>query len=158
MSTRHLKTYFGTHTATPVGPALESVTTEAGNAIVAQLYNFTLKGRGLVGTGTYNGGPPGQSPGEAVLSTVYPNGADSFTAFDNCDKCSFHGQTGSVTLRAYGTTSRKGLTTGTFLITSNGTILPSSTSRVPGLATLVGYGTFWGYGATVHIIEHLGCG
>jgi hypothetical protein len=157
VSLRHLKTYFGTHTATQVSPTpIELITTEAGNTIVAQLYDFAFTGSGLVGTGTYTGGPPGQSPGEAVLSTVYPNGSSSFTAYDNCDRCSFAGQHGSVSLRAYGTVSRNGFTTGSFLITSTGSVLPSSTSPVPGLATLVGYGSFWGSGATVHVIEHLG--
>jgi hypothetical protein len=159
VSTRELKTYFGTHTATPVtSMPFESIRTAGGNTIVAQLYDFTLKGKGLVGTGTYTGGPPGQSPGEAVLSTVYPNGTESFTAYDNCNMCSFAGQNGSVTLRAYGTTNRKGLTYGTFLITSTGTVLATPTSPPPGLATLVGYGYFWGSGATVHVIEHLGFG
>jgi hypothetical protein len=160
VSTRHLKTYFGTHTesSTPVF-ALPPVTTYAGNTINAAIYNFTLAGNGLVGTGTFPpGGTPGQSPGETVLSTTFPNGDTSFTALDTCDKCSFAGQNGSVSLRAYGTVDKKGFTYGTFLITSNGTVLPNSTSPVPGLATVVGYGSFWGSGNTVHLIEHLGFG
>jgi hypothetical protein len=158
VSTRHLKTYVGTHTATPV-VSLPPVTTEAGNTLNAEVFNFTLAGKGLVGTGTFPaGGMPGQSPGEAVLSTTFPNGSTTFTAFDTCDKCSFAGQHGSVSLRAYGTTTKKGFTSGTFLITSSGTILPTKTSPVPGLATLVGYGSFWGSGATLHVVEHLGFG
>jgi hypothetical protein len=160
VSTRHLKTYFGTHTqsASPVF-ALPPVTTSAGNVINAAIFNFTLAGKGLVGTGTFpTGGTPGQSPGETVLSTTFPNGSTTFTALDTCDKCSFAGQNGSVSLRAYGTTNKKGFSYGTFLITSNGTILPSSSSPVPGLATLVGYGSFWGSGSTVQVIEHLGFG
>jgi len=161
VSTRHLKTYFGTHTSTPVGPPLATTTTEAGNTLVAQVYNITFAGKGLVGTGTFPpDGTPGQSPGEAVLSTTFPNGTASFTAYDTCDMCSFAGQTGSVSLRAYGTINRHGFEQGTFLITSNGTILPTATSPVPGLATLVGYGYFWGSSSssTVHLIEHLGFG
>jgi hypothetical protein len=161
VSTRHLKTYFGTHTEgdTPV-LSLPPVTTDAGNTISAAIFNFTLasKGGGLVGTGTYTGGPPGQSPGETLLATTFPNETESFTAYDTCDKCGFAGQNGSVSLRAYGTTNRHGFTSGTFLITSNGTVLPDTTTPVPGLATLVGYGSFWGSGATVHVIEHLGFG
>jgi hypothetical protein len=160
VSTHHLKTYTGTHTesSTPVF-ALPPVTTSAGNMINAAIYNFTLAGNGLVGTGTFPpGGTPGQSPGETVLSTTFPNGNTTFTAFDTCDKCSFAGQSGSVSLRAYGTVNQKGFTYGTFLITSNGTVLPTSTSPVPGLATVVGYGSFWGSGNTVHLIEHLGFG
>ena len=162
VSIRHLKTYIGTHTEsdTPV-LSLPPVTTDAGNTITADIFNFTLasKDGGLVGTGTFPaGGSPGQSPGETVLATTFPNGTESFTAFDTCDKCSFAGQNGSVSLRAYGTTNRHGFTTGSFLITSNGTVLPDTTTPVPGLATLVGYGSFWGSGATVHVIEHLGFG
>ncbi len=158
VSTSQLKTFVGTHTATLVA-SVPSVTTEAGNILNAQIFNFTLAGKGLVGTGTFPpGGSPGQSPGEAVLSTTFPNGSATFTAFDTCDKCRFAGQKGSVSLRAYGTTTKKGFTSGTFLITSNGTILPTATSPVPGLATLVGYGNFWGSGATLHVVEHLGFG
>jgi hypothetical protein len=160
VSTHHLKTYFGTHTEsdTPV-LALPPVTTEAGNTLNAAIFDFTLAGHGLVGTGTFPpGGTPGQSPGETVLSTTFPNGNSTFTAYDTCDKCSFAGQNGSVSLRAYGTVNKKGFEYGTFLITSNGTVLPTATSPVPGLATLVGYGSFWGSGNTVHLIEHLGFG
>ena len=156
VSIRSLGRYTGTHTATPVGPPAESVTTDAGNTVVAQINNFVLAGAGLVGSGTYTGGPPGQSPGEAVLAVVAPNGSDQFIAFDDCPSCSFAGQTGSVTLRAYGTTTPSGFTSGRFLITSGGTVLPTPTSPVPGLATITGYGSFWGSGATLHVVEHLG--
>jgi len=153
VSTRSLGTYFGTHTSTPVGAPLEAVTTDAGNTIVAQRYDFTLTGNGLVGTGTAVAGPPNQS-GEAVLATVFPNGSQSFTAYDTCDPtCSFAGQQGSVSIQAYGTTSTFGFTSGTFLITSAGASPPP-----PGLSTLVGYGTFWGSGSTLHMVEHLGFG
>ena len=162
VSVRHLKTYFGTHTESDMPVlSLPPVSTDAGNTISADIFNFTLASRdgGLVGTGTFpTGGSPGQSPGETVLATTFPNGTESFTAFDTCDKCSFAGQNGSVSLRAYGTTNRHGFTSGTFLITSNGTVLPDATTPVPGLATLVGYGSFSGTGATVHVIEHLGFG
>lgn len=94
--------------------------------MVAQLYDFTFTGNGLVGTGTYSGGPPGQSPGGALLATAYPGGSDTFTAYDTCDECQFAGQSGTVTLRAYGTTSRNGFTTGTFLITR---LSPEGTRR-----------------------------
>lgn len=158
VSTRHLKTYFGTHTNTLV-TSLPTVTTQAKNTLSADIYNITFAGHGLVGTGTFPpDGIPGQSPGEAVLSTTFPNGTSTFTAYDTCDMCSFAGQTGSVSLRAYGTVNRHGFIQGTFLITSSGTILATSSSPVPGLATLVGYGNFWGSGSTVHLIEHLGFG
>jgi hypothetical protein len=160
VSTRHLKTYFGTYSETQVG-SLPPVTTEAGNTISADIFSFAFAGKGLVGTGTSTGPPaPGQppGPGAAVLSTTFPNGASTFTAFLTCDECSFAGQSGSVSLRAYGTTDKHGFSSGTFLITSNGTVLPTPSSPVPGLATLVGYGSFWGSGATLHLIEHLGFG
>lgn len=159
VSTRSLETFYGKHTATNVG-TLPSypVSTSSGDAIVAELNSFTLTGNGLTGTATYTGGAPGQSPGEAVLATSYPDGSQSFVAYDTCGTCSFDGQTGMVTLRAYGTTSRSGFTHGTFLITNSGVTVPTSTSPVPGLATLTGYGTFWGSGATVHVVEHLGFG
>lgn len=161
VSTRSLGTYFGTHTVTAstLAPApLEQIPTDAGDTIFAQLNNFALTGGGLVGTGTYNGGPPAQS-GEAYLSTIFPDGSQSFTAFDTCDTtCTFDGQSGAVTLRAYGTTSPSGFTKGTFLITSAGAVLPTPTSPAPGLSTLVGYGAFWGFGETLHVVEHLGFG
>ena len=159
VSTRHLKTYFGSYTATSQVLSLPPVTTEAGNTITADVFNFALAGRGLVGTGTFPAdGTPGQSPGAAVLSTTFPRGNSTFTAYLTCDQCSFAGQSGSVSLRAYGKSDKNGFTNGTFLITSNGTILPTSTSPVPGLATVVGYGSFWGSGNTLHLIEHLGFG
>ena len=158
VSIRSLGTFTGTHTVTAAGPPLESVMTDAGNTVVAQINNFVLAGTGLVGTGTSNGGPPGRSPGEAVLAIVHPNGSDQFMAFDNCSSCSFAGQSGAVSIRAYGTTTPSGFTSGTFLITSSGTVLPTASSPVPGLATLTGFGRFWGSGSTLHLVEHLGFG
>ena len=158
VSTRHLKTYFGTYTATSEPLSLPPVTTEAGNTITADVYDFAFAGSGLVGTGTFpTGGTPGQSPGAAILSTTFPNGYSTFTAYIGCDSCSFAGKTGTVTLRAYGTTNKKGVSYGTFLITNSG-FVPTPTTPAPGLTTVVGYGTFWGSGATVHLIEHLGFG
>ncbi|MGA2520429.1 MAG: hypothetical protein ABSG81_06380 [Acidimicrobiales bacterium] len=159
VSTRSLGTYHGTHTATNVGTLpTYPITTSSGDAIVAELNDFTLTGNGLTGTADYTGGAPGQSPGEAFLATAYPDGSQSFLAYDTCASCSFDGQTGMVTLRAYGTVSSSGITHGTFLITSSGATIPTSTSPVPGLSTLTGWGDFWGTGSTVHVIEHLGFG
>jgi hypothetical protein len=61
-------------------------------------------------------------------------------------------------VRAYGTLYPNGHEQGIFLITSAGTILPTSSSPVPGLATLTGWGTFSGSGSTVTLVEHLGFG
>jgi hypothetical protein len=160
VSTRHLKTYFGTFTESdnPV-LALPPVTTSAGNTLNAAIFDFTLAGKGLVGTGTFpTGGMPGRSPGETVLSTTFPNGSSTFTSLVGCDPtCSFMGKTGPVTLRAYGHTNKKGFSYGTFLITTSGFVV-TPTTPAPGLTTLVGYGSFWGSGSTVHLIEHLGFG
>ena len=164
VSTRSLGTYSGTHVSTTVGslgppasPLTYPVTTQASDQLIAEINNFTFTGSGITGTATYSGGPPGQAPGEAFLGTAYGNGSVSFVAYDTCASCSFDGQTGTVTLRAYGTISPSGVTTGTFLITSSGVpILPGS--PVPGLATLTGYGTFSGTGDAVNLVEHLGFG
>ena len=138
VSTRNLDTYYGKHTSTNVGtlPGYP-VTTSSGDSIFAELNDFTLTGNGLTGTADYTGGAPGQAPGEALLGTAYPDGSQSFVAYDPCGACSFDGQTGMVTLRAYGSTGRSGFTHGTFLITGSGTTVPTSTSPVPGLATFV---------------------
>jgi hypothetical protein len=154
-----LGTYTGTHTFTNVGtlPGYP-VTTSSGDSIFAQLNSFTLTGSGLTGTATYTGGAPGQAPGEVVLGVTHTNGWSHFVAYDTCGSCSFDGQTGMVTLRAYGTIYPNGHEQGTFIITSSGTILPTSTSPVPGLATLTGWGTFSGTGATLTLVEHLGFG
>ena len=119
VSTWSLKTYRGTHTETNV-TSLPNVTTSSGDTIAAALNDFALAGTGLTGTGTLNPTAPPGSTGEAVLATVYPNGSESFTAYDTCDSCSFDGQSGAISIRAYGTTSANGFTSGTFLITSGG--------------------------------------
>ena len=164
VSTRSLGTYYGTHTSTPVAslgppasPLTYPVTTEAGDALIAEINNITFTGTGITGTANYTGGPPGQSPGEAFLATGYPNGSVSFVAYDTCPACSFDGQTGMVTLRAYGTISPSGALTGTFIITSSGAPLPPGTPAPP-LVTLTGYGSFSGTGSTVNLVEHLGFG
>ena len=157
VSTWSLKTYRGAHTETNVA-SLPNVATSSGDTIVAQLNSFALTGTGLTGTGTLNPSAPPASTGEVVLATVYPNGSESFTAYDTCDSCSFDGQSGATSIRAYGTTSRNGFTTGTFLITSGGPLVVGPTGPGPstgGLATLAGYGTFFGSGSTLRIIEHL---
>jgi hypothetical protein len=159
VSLHSLTTSTGTHTLTPVG-ALPGypVTTSSGDSIFADLNSFTLAGSGLTGTATYTGGAPGQAPGEALLGTTFPNGWAQFIAYDTCETCSYAGQTGPASLRAYGVTSPSGNSRGVFVITSGGTVLPTSSSPVPGLATLTGWGTFSGNGATLNLVEHLGFG
>jgi len=149
VSLRSLKTYFGTHTATFVTQA-ESVKTSSRYKITAVLNDFTLTGTGLTGSGTANPSLLPQPSGDAVLSTVYRDGSSSFIAYDSCDSCSFGGQTGTTTLRFYGTTTAKGLTFGTFLVTAGGTGI--------GLPTLAGWGTFSSAGqpaGTWSLVEHL---
>lgn len=159
VSMHRLGTYTGTHTSTTVSslPGYP-VTTSAGDQVFAALDSFTLSGDGLTGTATYTGGAPGQAPGEAVLGLAQMNGWGNYIAYDTCSSCTFDGQTGPVSLRAYGVQYPDGHTQGVFLITSSGTLLASSTSPVPGLATLVGWGTFSGTGDTLNLVEHLGFG
>lgn len=149
-----LRTYFGTHTQSgpsiPISLGSPNVT-ESGNSLVAEFNNVVLAGTGLTGSITLvPGGPPGQN-GETVVSSVRPDGSSAFEAFDDCT-CSFRGQSGPVSITAYGTTSANGVTNGTFLITSGGASVGG------GLDTLAGYGTFssWGEPAgTLGLVEHL---
>ncbi len=160
VSTGSLKTYYGTHTATPNTsiPPVPPVTTESGYTITLDLNNFTLAGTGLVGSGTYNPSIGPELSGDAVLTTVYPNGSKSFIAYDACN-CSLGGLAGTTLLRFYGTTSPSGLTYGTFLITSGGAypVVPGETTN-GALATLAGWGTFSSAGqpaGTWSLVEHL---
>jgi hypothetical protein len=149
VSTSSLKTYFGTHTSTSVA-SLPPVTTESGYVITGNLNDFTVAGSGLTGSGTYTSSlPPGES-GDAVISTVYPNGSQSFIAYDTCN-CSFGGQSGPATMRFYGTSAPNGSTYGTFLITSGGAVIGG------GLQTLAGWGTFYGSSptGTWRLVEYL---
>jgi hypothetical protein len=149
VSLRSLKTYTGRHVATFVTQA-ESVRTTSGYTITAVLNDFTLKGRGLTGSGTATPSTLPAPSGDAVLSTVRPNGSRSFIAYDSCDSCSFGGQTGTTMLRFFGTTSARGVTSGTFLVTAGGT--------GTGLPTLAGWGTFTSAGqpsGTWRLVEHL---
>ena len=122
MSARRLRTYSGTHTqvgaSVPVPLGTPNVT-QSGDTLVAELNNVVLAGTGLTGSVTVVPGSQLGSSGEAVLITVRPDGRESFLAVDNCE-CSFGGQTGTVTIRAYGTVTSNGLTRGTFLVTSGG--------------------------------------
>ena len=146
-----LTTFWGKHAQ--VGPSEVSLslgTTESGDMLAAQVNNVILSGNGLTGSETFDPSQPLGATGEAVAATTYPNGSESFTAFDNC-ACTFEGQSGTVSIRAYGTVSPNGLTSGTFLITSGG-------ASGGGLGTLAGYGTFssWGQPAGVlGLVEHL---
>jgi hypothetical protein len=151
-----LATYYGTHTQ--VGPSLDTLSlgvTESGNTLGAELNNVVFAGTGLTGAVTAVYPPttadPLGSTGESVITTVHPDGSESFQADDVCAVCSFDGQSGSATIRAYGTVSPSGVITGTFLVSSGG-------AANGGLATLAGYGTFssWGQPAgTLGLVEHL---
>ncbi len=148
MSTESLTTSVGTRTLTAV-LSLPPVTTSSGDVITANVNNFTLAGTGLTGSGTYNSSAPLGSSGDAVLSTIYPDGTRSFIAYDTCG-CSFGGQSGPVTIRFYGTSAANGSTYGTFLIVSGGAV-PGG-----GLQTLAGWGTFAGSSptGTWRLVEH----
>lgn len=148
-----LGTYSGTHAQ--VGPSIPVSlgtpnVTESGDTLLAELNNDILAGTGLTGSVTVTPGSPPGSSGELVVTTVRPDGSATFEALDNC-ACSFRGQTGTVTIMAYGTTSARGLTRGTFLITSGG-------AGHGGLSTLAGYGEFSSVGqpaGTLRLVEHL---
>ena len=131
-------------------------TTASGNTLGAELNNVVLGGSGLAGAVTAVFPPttadPLGSTGEAVITTVHPDGSESFQADDVCGVCTFDGQTGSTVIRAYGTVTANGVATGTFLVVSGG-------AGNGGLSTLAGYGTFssWGQPAgTLSLVEHLG--
>ena len=86
-----------------------------------------------------------------VVATVSPSGWESFEAFDTCS-CSFDGQTGTVSITAYGTTSAERRTWGTFLVTSGGSVRRRRTG------TLAGWGTFSSRhepAGTLRLVEHL---
>jgi hypothetical protein len=156
VSTRALGTYYGTHTQ--VGPSLDTLSlgvTQSGNTLGAELNNVVFAGSGLTGAVTAVYPPttadPLGSTGETVITTDHQDGSGSFQADDVCASCTFDGQSGSTSIRAYGTVSPNGVITGTFLVTSGGA--PDG-----GLATLAGYGTFssWGQPAgTLGLVEHL---
>ncbi len=146
-----LRTYWGTHTQEgPSQVTLPIGTTESNDQLAAEVNNVVFGGGGLTGTATYDPTQPLGSSGEAVAVTTYPNGSESFTAFDNCT-CSFGGQTGAVAIRAYGTVTPNGSVNGTFLNTTGG-------GSVGDLTTLAGYGTFSSWGqpeGTLGLVEHL---
>ena len=149
VSLQSLNTYSGTHSATHV-TSLPPVTTTSGYTITAALNDFTLTGTGLTGSGTVNLKLLPAPSGDAVLSTVYPDGSSSFIAYDTC-KCMFHGKTGTVLIRFYGRTSQNGFTHGIFLVVSGG-------AANGHLATLAGWGTFSSAGqpaGTWRLVEHL---
>jgi Protein of unknown function (DUF3224) len=143
-----LRTFIGVHTQTANVSSSSIGPTVSGDTLTTDINNAVLTGRGLTGpTTAFDSTAQFASTAETVLSTVHPNGSSSFTAVDNCN-CTFRGQTGSVTIEAYGTTSAKGFTRGTFVIRY----------AEGGLATLAGWGTF----TTDHqpagsllVVEHL---
>jgi hypothetical protein len=149
VSAGSLATSFGTRTLTGVA-SLPPVTTSSGDVITANVNDFALAGTGLTGLGTYNSDAPLGSSGDAVLSTVYPDGSRSFIAYDSCN-CSVGRQSGPTTIRFYGTSAANGSTYGTFLIVSGGAV-PGG-----GLQTLAGWGTFSGSSptGTWRLVEHL---
>ena len=150
--TRSLGTYVGTRTQ--VGDSVQMLplgVTASGDTLAAEVNNVVFAGTGLEGTLTVDPSQPLGSTGEAVLATVHPDGSQSFTAFENCSPCSFGGRTGSTTLRAYGTITASGVTTGTFLVASSG-------AGNGDLSTLAGWGTFSSRGEpakTLGIVSHL---
>ncbi len=147
---RKLSKSHGTTTSTTEA-TLPSVTTSSGDTISASISDFTISGGGLTGTGTYDPTKPPGATGEAVLATTFPDGWSTFTAYLTC-ACSFGGQSGMITLRAYGTIAPSGWLQGTFLVSSGGGPAPGS------LSTLAGGGTFNNHdepSGTLRIKEYL---
>lgn len=141
-----LKTYAGTHSASPV-KSLSFGTTAAGDALSGVLGDATLAGAGLTGTATFDPSQPLGSTGEVEVISTRPDGSSSFEVIINC-ACMFDGQSGAATIFAYGTTTSSGLTTGRFLIGGSG----------GGLAALAGWGLFTSAGepsGTLAVTEHL---
>ena len=142
-----LRSYKGTHTETSTKSEVFG-TTSSKDTLVGEMNTDVLGGAGLTGAVT-----------EQVLATVHANGSEGFTALDSCT-CSFDGQSGGVTIRAYGTSTKNGYTYGVFLIVSGGPMTQSGAST-GGLGTLVGWGTFSSGGqpaGTLRLWEHLKIG
>ena len=143
-----LRTFVGTYTNKGTQMSLPDVTTTSGDTLVAQINNAALRGAGLTGKITFDPSQPLGNTGEVFLATVHPDGSSSFFVNDVCT-CSFQGHSGTVTIRASGTTSARGLTRGTFIIVG----------AVGGLATLAGNGKFTSAGqsnpANLALVEHL---
>ena len=142
-----LRTFIGVHTEIANIPPSSSVTTVSGDTLTVDTNNAVLAGRGLTGPITFDPTAQPQTTGETVFTTTHPNGSSSFTALDICS-CKFRGQTGSVAIEAYGTTTAKGFTTGTFVIRY----------AEGGLATLAGWGTFTSAhqpAGSLLVVEHL---
>jgi hypothetical protein len=143
VSTASLGSYAGTHTVTSVLGSHDYGVTASGDTLTAQSEDIVLAGAGL----TVKAGSPAASTNEKIAVTTYPNGSESFTAYDSCN-CSFEGKSGVVSVRAYGTVSVSGVTRGNFLVTSG----------AGGLATLAGEGTFTSAGEGAGVLslrEHL---
>ena len=104
------------------------------DTLIVDLNNAIIAGAGLKGSVKIVPGAPLGSTGEVVAATIHPDGSQSFEALDNCT-CSFRGHAGTVTIMAYGRTSKHGVTKGLFLISSGG-------AANGGLATLAGGRTF----------------
>lgn len=134
VSAWRLHRYHGTHTdATPYAQ-VALATTSTGDVLTGQLGDATLSGWGLTGSIALDSSTTYDGSGELVLGTQHPDGWSSFQADDLC-ACSFQGQTGTVSIRAYGTTSPDGRTWGIFVLNSGG-------AQGGGLGTIAGWGTF----------------
>lgn len=148
---RSLQTFRGSYVPTVAATEPIAASTSAGDQITAVLENFTLKGSGLTGTGTFDPTQPLGSTGGAFLVTSYPDGSEAYTGYLSC-QCRLGGQSGWISIRVYGTTARSGYSSGTFLITSGGGPEPGS------LSTLAGWGSFNNIGTSdgaVNLVEHL---
>jgi hypothetical protein len=136
-----LGNYPGAHVQDTTMGTVPYGTTASGDTLTLTMNTVDLTGMGITGT----------SIPETVGATVYPDGSDSFFAKDQCSPCSFDGQSGALTIVAYGTTSASGVTTGRFLVASGG-------ANGGALGGLAGYGTFSSAGqplGTLRLAGHL---
>lgn len=150
VSAWHLHRYEGLHTEVSNFASATLATTSTGDTLLGELNNAALSGSGLVGSVAIDSSKAYDGSGENVFETTYPSHWSSFEANDLCT-CTFQGQSGSVEIRAYGTTSPSGVTNGTFIINSGG-------AQGGGLGTLAGWGTFssWGQApGTLGLTEYL---
>jgi hypothetical protein len=134
VSAWHLHRYGGRHIEVSNFAEAEFATTSTGDTLSGELNNAELTGWGLTGSITIDSSTTYDGSGENVLETTFPGGWSSFEANDLCT-CSFQGQTGTISIRAYGTTSPNGYTSGIFVVDSGG-------AESGGLGTLAGWGTF----------------
>jgi hypothetical protein len=139
-----LHRYSGWHIDVSTVAQAELATTSTGNVLTGELNNAKLTGWGLTGAISISSATTYDGSGESVFGTQFPDGWSTFRANDIC-ACTFQGQSGTISIRAFGTTAPSGYTWGTFLISSGG-------AASGGLGTLAGWGTFRSAGKNSNVL------